>query len=452
MSDPSTTRTRIPWVTLGLSAGLTAVPLAVFLGGDGLTRQVVLAVVALLIAAYAATVHPMSVFIALAAVLGFVPYLDLPGANVPVLLVLSAGVWVALAFLPGAEFRPGGPELWLLVLAAAALLSVVATDLSVESMTELAAWLVATSIVIPVRFLPPAARTTMVRTFVISAAAAAALGIALVRFDPDGSALSKLSFAGYSLERARAQFVPGTEAITTRLTGTFVEPNIAGLVLAAAVMLAVAYFRGPVRIALVILIGGAVLLTLSRTALATVVVAGVVLVIRAGGRRSLALIAAGAVAAVGTVAIASVRSRLLDSFGPSDLGSIARVQALQAFPEEMEGHWAWGLGWAREEFRDASVASTVNYVANGPLMTVYRGGMVLGILTLIVLIALVVRSWILAKHSFEDAVVGSAVIGFVLVALQLDFPIVLQTPATIVFSFIVGLSLVPRPPPRLIDA
>ena len=45
-----------------------------------------------------------------------------------------------------------------------------------------------------------------------------------------------------------------------------------------------------------------------------------------------------------------------------------------------------------------------------------------------------------------------AVIGFVLVALQLDFPIVLQTPATMVFSFLVGLSLVPHPPPRSIDA
>jgi hypothetical protein len=67
-------------------------------------------------------------------------------------------------------------------------------------------------------------------------------------------------------------------------------------------------------------------------------------------------------------------------------------------------------------------------------------------------VVLVVRSWIAAKRSFEDAVVCSAVIGFVLVALQLDFPIVLQTPATVVFSFLVGLSLVPHPPPRSIDA
>ncbi|MGH3474969.1 MAG: hypothetical protein ACRDOT_08675 [Aeromicrobium sp.] len=438
-------------MTLGLSIALTVVPLIVFLTGGALTRQVVLGVAALLVAAYAATVHPLSVFVALAAVLGFVPYLDLPGANIPVLLVLAVGVWVALAFLPGADLRPGGPELWVLALAGVALLSV-ATDLSADSLTELAAWLVATAVIVPIRFLPQVARTLVIRTFVISAAAAAAVGSALVRLDPDGSLLSNLTFAGYSSERVRAQFVPGTEAIATRLTGTFVEPNIAGLVLAAAVMLAVAYFSGPVRIALVVLIGGGLLLTLSRTALATVVVAGAVLVLRAGGRRSLALIASGVVAGLGALTIPNVRGRLLDSFGASDTGTIARSRALEAFPEAMEGHWIWGLGWAREEFRNASLSSTVNYVANGPLMTIYRGGMVLGILTMLLLVVLVVRSWIVAKRSFEDAVVCSAVIGFVLVALQLDFPIVLQTPATVVFSFVVGLSLVPHPPPRSIDA
>ena len=446
------TSTRIPWLTLALSVALTVVPLTVFLTGGALTRQVVLGLAALLVAAYAATVHPLSIFLALAAVLGFVPYLDVPGANIPVLLVLAVGVWVALAFLPGVEFRPGGTELWVIALAGVALLSVVATDLSVDSLTELTAWLVATAIVIPVRFLPLAARVVVIRTFVISAAVAAALGSALVRIDPDGSLLSNLTFAGYSRERVRAQFVPGTEAIATRLTGTFVEPNIAGLVLAAAVMLAVAYFRGPVRIAVVVVIGAGLLLTLSRTALATVVVAGIVLMLRAGGRRSLGLFAAGVVAGLAATAIPTVRGRLLDSFGPSDTGTIARGRALEAFPEAMQGHWVWGLGWAREEFRNASLSSTVNYVANGPLMTIYRGGIVLGILAMLVLVVLVVRSWIAAKRSFEDAVVCSAVIGFVLVALQLDFPIVLQTPATVVFSFLVGLSLVPHPPPRSIDA
>ena len=62
----------------------------------------------------------------------------------------------------------------------------------------------------------------------------------------------------------------------------------------------------------------------------------------------------------------SVRTRLLDSFGPSDTGTQARDLALREFPRAMEGHWIWGLGWDREEFRRPVGGQAVNYVANGP--------------------------------------------------------------------------------------
>ena len=247
-----------------------------------------------------------------------------------------------------------------------AMLSVVATGVSGTSIKELAAWVAATAIVVPVRFLPSAARTTMVRIFVISAAAAAALGIVLVRIDPDGVLFERLTIAGYRERRSNVQQVGGSEDIATRLTGTFVEPNIAGLILVAAVLLAVAYFRGPLRVALVVLLGAGLLLTLSRAAMATVVLAGVLLVLRTPGRRRLPIIMAGLVAALGSLAIPGVLGRLLDSFGPSDTGTIARDLALQEFPRAMEGHWIWGLGWDRDEFRLASVGRVVNYVANGP--------------------------------------------------------------------------------------
>ena len=94
----------------------------------------------------------------------------------------------------------------------------------------------------------------------------------------------------------------------------------------------------------------------------------------------------------------------------------------------------------------ASLGRVINYVANGPLVTIYRGGVVLGIVVVVVLLVLVVRSWFAARRSFEDAVVCCGVIGIVLVALQLDFPIVIQAPATALFSFLVGLSLAPHPP------
>lgn len=454
MSAQASVMARIPWATLGVSAVLTAAPVAVLLSGDLSTRLIVLGVLATAVAAYAATIHPTSIFAATAGVLGFVPYLDIPGTNVPVLLVLAVGVWVALVFLPGVQFRPGWCEWWVLGLAVAALLSVVATDLSADSLTELAAWLAATAIVVPVRFLPAPARSTMVRVFVLSSAAASLLGILLVRIDPYGVLLSRFTFAGYDYSESNVQQVEGSETLTTRLTGTFVEPNIAGLILAIGLLLAVGYFRGPMRVLLVVVIGSGLMLTLSRAAIATVVVAGALLVLRSGGARRISLLVSGALAALGALAIPGVRDRLFDSFGPSDTGTIVRDLALQQFPQAMQGHWVWGLGWAREEFRDPTVGRIVNIVANAPLLTIYRGGLILGGLAIAVLALLVIRSWVAGQRSFEDAVVCCGVIGLILVELQLDFPVVIQVPATVAFSFLIGLSLHPPDPrvPRMPDA
>jgi hypothetical protein len=244
------------------------------------------------------------------------------------------------------------------------------------------------------------------------------------------------------------QRVYGSETISTRLSGTFLEPNIAGLILAAGLVLTVAYFHGSVRMALVVVIGAGLLLTLSRTAVATVIVAGLVVVLRAPIHR-FAIVVAGLVSGLAALALPPVRIRLMDTFGPSDMGTLARQLALGDFPRLMDGHWVWGLGWARAEFRSRSLGETVNYVANGPLVTIYRGGIVVGIIAIAVIIVLVVRSWFAANRSFEDAVVCAGVIGFVLVAMQLDFPIVLSAPATTMFSFLVAMSLThaPEPPP-----
>jgi hypothetical protein len=87
----------------------------------------------------------------------------------------------------------------------------------------------------------------------------------------------------------------------------------------------------------------------------------------------------------------------------------------------------------------------VNFVANAPLLTVYRGGLVLGGVAVLLLLVLVVRSLVAARGEFPDAVLACGVLAFCLVALQLDFPAVIQPPATAVFSLLVGLSLWARP-------
>jgi hypothetical protein len=284
------------------------------------------------------------------------------------------------------------------------------------------------------------------RTFAVSAAVGAVLGI-LVRVEEFGPLLDLLAVAGYDPEQ-NVQRVFGSETNTTRLSGPFLDANIGGLILAAALLIAAAYVNGPARVVLVAVIGSGLLLTLSRSAVLTVVLAVLLVLLRAQTHR-LGILASGFFAVLAALAMPSVRLRLAESFGPTDEGVVDRQLALQEFPLLMDGHWVWGLGWARAEFRDPTRA--LNFVANGPLMTVYRGGIVVGVAVMVVAVILVLRSWFAAQRSFEDAVVCCGVIAFILVAWQLDFPIVLQAPATAVFSILVAASLThaPEPPPKV---
>jgi hypothetical protein len=429
---------------LAISGALTVGFLVVFLRGSDATRLVVLATIAAALAAWVTAVHPVAIVRSFAFVLAVVPYFHVPGTGIPLLLVLCVGLWVAMLFLPGLEFHPGWPEALLAVLAGVALISVVASGVSRDAFVEYAAWLAATAVLVPLRFLPDGARKACIHSFVVGCAIAAVAGIVLLRVDPQGVLLSRLSFAGYDRIAFNAQFVPGIERNTLRLTGTYVEPNIAGLVLAVGVLLAVAYMKGLSRVVLTGLIGTALLLTLSRSALGTVAFAFFVLVLMAGGHRRLPLLGAGLAASLGALSIPVVRDRLLNSFGPTDTGSVVRSLAFQDFPEKLQGHWWWGLGWAREEFRDPVVGRMVNFVANAPLLTIYRGGLVLGVTVVLLLIVLSVRSVAAARRDFPEAVLACGVLAFCLVALQLDFPVVIQPPATAVFSLLVGLSLQAR--------
>ena len=434
-------------VTLGASVVLTVVGVAAVLGGEPTVRALVLAVAAAALSAYVATTHPLTIFGAFAVVLGFAPFVHLPGTDIPMLLVLAVGLWVALASIPGIDFRPGWCEAWVAGLAALALVSVVATHLSSSSLIEYVAWVAATATVIPIRFLPSAAQRTTVRVFVFSAAAASVVGTLLL-LNPSGIVARALSFTGVDPARPNVQTVAGSELLSIRLNGTYLEANIAGFILAAALLLALVFVSGRMRVVLIVVIGAGLLLTLSRGAMATVAVALALLVLRTAGRHRARLILVGVAGAVASALIPAVRSRLLDSFGPTDTGSVARLKALQDFSDVMSGHWVWGLGWARPEFRDADLNRAANLVANTPLATIYRGGVLLGLLVVAVMIALVVRSWLMVRHSYADAVLGCSIIAFVLVSLQLDYPVVTQPSVTVTISMLVGLSMRHDRPPE----
>jgi hypothetical protein len=93
------------------------------------------------------------------------------------------------------------------------------------------------------------------------------------------------------------------------------------------------------------------------------------------------------------------------------------------------------------------VSFAVNPVSNALLISVYRAGIVVGLVALVILLALVVRAWGATRGEFVDRVIGCTVIAFALVALQLDVPVALQAPGTALFSLLVAL-LIRAPDPE----
>ena len=421
-------------VVAGLLTSLVVVALAV---GEDAGRQIVAIGTAIAVAGYVTAFHPQAVLFAFPVALGAAPFMHVPFTDIPIMLALSAMLWVALLFLPSAEVRLGLPEAIVAALAAVSLCSVVASGLTPRSAVEWISWVVATAVLIPIRHLPAALRTRVCQVFAVSAAAGASLAIAIWVGLPRG-VLRHLDVLGYDVVRNERRVAD--ERLTSRLAGTFLEPNIAGLILLIALAAAVVFLSGRLRIAVLAVITIALLLTLSRSAFGTAMVAAALVVLRSTERRrDLMLWGSGAVLAA--LALPSVRSRLASSLGANDVGLSERRQALGQFPALMDGHWAWGLGWARPEFRSAGLTQAVNFVANGPLLTVYRGGLVVGLVVVLGALAIAFRAWVYAARSFAAAVVCCLLIAMVFVAFQLDFPIVNQAPATAAVSLLVAMTL-----------
>jgi polysaccharide biosynthesis protein PslJ len=152
--------------------------------------------------------------------------------------------------------------------------------------------------------------------------------------------------------------------------------------------------------------------------------------------RSIAL-GAMALVAAGAMLTPAVRTRILTSFGSDDTGSSARGDALKQWPGQMAGHWPFGLGWGRPEFKDGNTAFTLNFVANVPLITIYRAGIIVGVVFLALLVVGCVMSGkALRSNSLSRAMYGGIFIGICFVALQLDHMVADIPQVTLLFSIL----------------
>ena len=415
------------------SAGLLLL-IAWYFSSGLLQTAVGLSVVAL-VGGYLAYAHPRVIHATLAITLGLMPFGIAPGINISLVLLLTLWTWVATLLQWPPRLRGASLEFWVAALLVVSALSVLAVRVSNQDFPEFLKWLIATSLVFPLIRMDTKDLIRFGKLFSISVAAASVIGMLILTVDKAELSLKPFQLFGY--DEAVIQFAYGSEGTTERLAGTFLNPNGGAVFLFIGLILCVALFRGRIReiVAVVILVGLA--LTLSRSAFGGLLITAIFMLTfhpMAVGRRT-RTISALALTFLAAALTPVISTRIADSFGSSDFGTRARGDSFTDFPSTMDGRWLFGLGWGRIEFVDPVAAIMSNHVSNSPLLSIYRGGIIVGIVfTALLIHACIVSFRAVTDSAWTAATIGAGFIGFASVTLQLDFPVVTISPITAVFS------------------
>jgi hypothetical protein len=326
----------------------------------------------------------------------------------------------------------------LIALILASGVSVVFTGRTVTDVSEIIKWSIATMTVIALLRFPPEYLAKFGRIYVYFATLNALFGIAIVAADPTQSFIKVFSMFGYgAVATGRFVFTEEGAQRFVRLGGLWVDPNMAGIGLMIALAIAMVLLKGPARAIIMIVLSIAIVLTLSRSAIFSVLVGVVLVLVFHSMRTRDRSIALGAIALVAVAAMLTpaVQTRIFSSFGSDDVGSASRADAIRQWPSQMAGHWPFGLGWGRPEFKDGNTAFTLNFVANAPLITIYRAGIIVGLIFITLLIVGCVMSGkLIRSNSLPYAMFGGIFIGMCFVALQLDHMVATIPQVTVMFS------------------
>jgi polysaccharide biosynthesis protein PslJ len=385
----------------------------------------VIGAIGLLVAAYVGVRHPLWLFYALAAILAGLQFGRIPGISLPMYLPLAFGAVVASYFHPRLARSMHPLELaWIALIITSGITMAVNAKGFVDYSLYIR-WLIPSMVLFALVQLPRENLKRFGQIFAVVAAANGLFGMYMVAFDQNNTALRIFQPFGYLPEAITPIFAQGGDGVTgsIRLGGTWVNANGAGINLALAVGLSVLLFAGWQRTVLVLITTTALLLTLSRASIFSVVV-GVVLVLTFGAMRArdrAATIGLGLVIAAGALLTPAVRDRLTSAFAGRDVGSLARADALRVFPGQMAHHWPFGWGWGRPEFLDPAYSYVFNLPSNAPLITLYRGGFLpflAFVAVMVISIALSYRA--LRSNSLPLATYGGIAIGLTLVQFNLD--------------------------------
>jgi hypothetical protein len=432
-------------LALAIATGVVCLVAGALLGSGGHAGgRLGMALLVLIAGTAAILLHPRFIYSALAVVLGALPFGILPGFGQPLLLVLAFAVWCALLTHPIAETRTNWLELAVGLLVVTSVVSLVMTAHGIRDGIEFIKWILATSMVFALLRLDRDELRRFGRLFVFSAWAAAVFALGVFFLDKAANSLNYLSIIGYGRTGAvgtHLRFYTVEDTVAIRLTGTYVDPNAAGIFMLVAVALSVPLLRGWQRAMVTPVLVAALIISLSRAAIFSFLVAVLLFLLfqRQSTGKRLAIFAATIVGSAAAMAVPAIYKRIMTSFSLADKGSTDRAAGYAEYFYYMKGGWWFGLGWGRPEFIQDDLAYKTNHVANSPLLTVYRGGIFTGIAFLLVMIVGAVYAYRQARRGpWESGAIGAIFTGFALVGLQLDFPVVTLPPLTMVWSVLIA--------------
>ena len=430
-----------------VAAAIVAVcPVLVWLALDhwGVPTFALVGLLALIVAVYVGMRHPIWLYYGLAVALAGLPFGYFPGVHLPLYLPFAFGAVLAAALYPANNIGFHRIETAIFILVLVAGVSVVLTSLKLLGLIQYVRWAIVTLFAVALLRLSREHLERFGRIFVWVTTVNGLWGIFIVMIDHRERSFKILRPFGYGIglssNMANALENPSTPG-TLRLGGTWVGPNGAGIAMAAALIMCLILFRGWLRACLALIIVTALLLTLSRQSIITVLVGFVLVLLFHSMRARVRWSAVGSLAMMIVVvfSVPYMRHRLIASFSNTDAGASSRKQALHDFPHLVSGHWLFGLGWARPEFKSGVLQFQLNLISNAPLMHIYRAGIFTGLAFIAVcLVGCAAGYRAMRSDKLSYAIYGGVFIGYCFVALQLDHGVVDVPQGALVFSILLA--------------
>jgi len=402
--------------------------------GTGTPTYAFIGVLGLIVAVYVGLYHPLWLYWAFAVILAGLPFGTFPGIHVPLYLAFGPAIVLAAIIYPRTETPFHPLEKAILVLVFAGGVSVIATSFSLGGFYQYGKWSIMTLVAVALTRLSREDLERFGRIFVVVSTANALWGILLATVDKTQKSFFILRPFGYDVARVEegvrngeqhlvnwAYGADGSKAI--RLGGTWIAGNGASIAFLVTIVICMVLFHGWRRMVMLVILSVALLLTLSRQSIFTLMVGLALVAIFHSVRARYRWYAAGTFATLIVLAfsVPYIRDRLLSSFSKHDPGGEARRASLSDFPNVVGGHWLFGLGWSRPEFKSGAASYALNLISNAPLLHVYRAGIFTGLAFLaILIIGCVISFRALRSDSLPFAVYGGVFIADCFVGLQLD--------------------------------